>query len=88
MKKLTFTEVYERWCRQKFKDASVNPVYVAAYKNLAALQEMTFSRIRKRRMQAAIDTKIVAKLRDADISPKINRLILGHGACPRELNFR
>ncbi len=55
LKKLTFAEVYERWCRQKFKTEPVKSVYVAAYKNLAALHEMTFSRIRKRHIQAVID---------------------------------
>ena len=55
LKKLTFAEVYERWCKQKFKSEPVKSVYVAAYKNLAPLHEMIFSQIRKRHIQTVID---------------------------------
>ena len=55
LRKLTFAQVYERWCKQKFKSEPVKPVYVAADKNLAPLHEMIFSRIRRRHVQAVID---------------------------------
>ena len=61
---MTFAEVWERRCKQKFKSEPVKPVYVAAYKNLAPLHEMIFSRIRKRHIQAVIDNcplKVQAK---------------------------
>ena len=53
LRKLTFAEVYDLWCRYKFKG---KPVYVAAYKNLAALHDMIFYGLRKRHIQAVIDT--------------------------------
>ena len=56
MRKLKFAEVWELWCRYKFKDEPVKSVYVAAYKNLSALHEMIFSRLRKRHIQAVIDS--------------------------------
>ena len=56
LRKLTFAEVYDLWCRYKFKGKPVKPVYVAAYKNLAALHDMTFYGLRKRHIQAVIDT--------------------------------
>lgn len=55
LRKLTFAEVYERWCKQKFRDAPVKSVYVAAYKNLVGLHSMRFAEIRKRHIQAVID---------------------------------
>ena len=55
LRKLTFAEVYNLWCRQKFKDEPIKSVYVAAYKNLALLHKMTFSMLRKRHIQAVID---------------------------------
>ena len=64
LRKLTFAEVYERWCQQKFKGEPVKRVYVAAYKNLSPLHEMIFARIRKRHIQAVIDNcplKVQAK---------------------------
>ena len=56
LRKLTFAEVYARWCKLKFKDKPVKSMYVAAYKNLAALHDMPFYGIRKRHIQAVIDT--------------------------------
>lgn len=56
LRKLTFAEVYELWCNYKFKGEPVKSVYVAAYKNLAALHEQTFSKLRKRHMQVVIDS--------------------------------
>ena len=55
LRKLTFAEVYDLWCRSKFKGNPIKPVYVAAYKNLSALHDLTFSGIRKRHIQAVID---------------------------------
>ena len=55
LRKLTFAEVYDLWCRSKFKGNPIKPVYVAAYKNLAALHDLTFAGIRKRHIQAVID---------------------------------
>lgn len=55
LRKLTFAEVYEQWCKSKFKDEPVKSVYVAAYKHLATLHGMRFSEIRKRHIQAVID---------------------------------
>ena len=46
-RKLTFTEICDLWCRYKFKGNPIKPVYVAAYKNLSALHDLTFSKIRK-----------------------------------------
>lgn len=56
MRKLTFAEVYDLWCKQKFKGEPVKSVYVAAYKNLSALHDMIFSALRKRHIQAVIDS--------------------------------
>ena len=55
LRKLTFAQVYELWCKFKFKGAPVKPVYVAAYKNLSPLHDMTFSALRKRHIQLVID---------------------------------
>lgn len=52
----TFADVYQRWANVKFKDNPVTGVYVAAYKNLAALHALRFTDIRKRHIQAAIDS--------------------------------
>ena len=54
-RKLTFAEIYERWCKQKFRDVPVKAVYVAAYKNLSGLHSMRFAEIRKRHIQAVMD---------------------------------
>ena len=51
---VTFAELYERWCKYKFKDEPVKSVYVAAYKNLSAIHGMKFSEIRKRHIQGVI----------------------------------
>ena len=59
LRKLTFAEIWQQWCRQKYKDAPVKSVYVAAYKNLSALHELIFSKIRKRHIQFAPDMEIV-----------------------------
>ena len=62
--KLTFAKVYEMWCNYKFKDEAIKPVYVAAYKNLSELHSLIFSRLRKRHIQAVIDSsslKVQAK---------------------------
>ena len=37
LRKLTFAEVYERWCKQKYRDVPVKAVYIATYKNLSGL---------------------------------------------------
>ena len=55
LRKLTFAEVYNLWCRYKFKGNPIKPVYVAAYKNLDALHNLAFAGIRKRHIQAVID---------------------------------
>ncbi len=55
LRKLTFAEVYDLWCRSKFKVNPIKSVYVAAYKNLADLHDLTFAGIRKRHIQAVID---------------------------------
>lgn len=55
LRKLTFAEVYDLWCRYKFKGKPIKPVYAAAYKNLSALHDMPFSGLRKRHIQAVID---------------------------------
>ena len=55
LRKLTFAEVYEHWCKQKFRGVPVKAVYVAAYKNLAPLHQMRFAEIRKRHIQAVMD---------------------------------
>ena len=55
LRKLTFAEVYNLWCRSKFKSNPIKPVYVAAYKNLSALHDLTFAGIRKRHIQAVVD---------------------------------
>lgn len=52
---ITFSELYERWCKYKFKDEPVKGIYAAAYKNLAPLHDMKFVDIRKRHIQAVID---------------------------------
>lgn len=54
-REVTFAELYERWCKYKFKDDIVKSVYVAAYKNLSALHGMKFADIRKRHIQGVID---------------------------------
>ena len=64
LRKLTFAEVYALWSRCKFKDAPIKPVYVATYKNLSALHDLTFSALLKRHIQAVIDAcplKVQAK---------------------------
>ena len=55
LRKLSFAEIYAMWACYKFKDKPVKAVYVAAYKNLAALHNVTFSELRKRHMQTVID---------------------------------
>jgi len=55
LRDITFAELYERWCKQKFKGEPVKRVYVAAYKNLAPLHDMKFIDIRKRHIQGVID---------------------------------
>lgn len=55
LRKLTFAEIYEQWCKQKFRDVPVKAVYVAAYKNLSGLHNMRFAEIRKRHIQAVMD---------------------------------
>ena len=42
LRKLTFAEVYERWCQQKFKDEPVKRAYVAAYKSLKLANRQYF----------------------------------------------
>ena len=55
LRKLTFAEVCDLWCKQKFRGEPIKLVYVAAYKNLAPLHDMTFSALRKHHIQAVID---------------------------------
>ena len=55
VREITFAELYERWCKYKFKDEPVKSVYVAAYKNLSSLHGMKFAEIRKRHIQGVID---------------------------------
>lgn len=52
---ITFSELYERWCKMKFKDEPVKNVYRAAYKNLSDLHNMKVADIRKRHIQGIID---------------------------------
>lgn len=52
---VTFVEVYEHWCKIKFKDEPIKPAYAAAFKNLSELHNMKFAEIRKRHMQGIID---------------------------------
>ena len=40
--KLTFAELWQQWCKHKYKDAPVKSVYAAAYKNLSALHKQIF----------------------------------------------
>lgn len=54
-REVTFAELYERWCKYKFKDAPVKGIYIAAYKNLSDLHGMKFTEIRKRHIQGVID---------------------------------
>ena len=54
-KKITFAEVFERWQKVKYKDASLPAEYSAAYKKLAPLYDMPFADIRKRHIQTIID---------------------------------
>ncbi len=55
LRDVTFTELYERWCKYKFKDEPTKGIYVAAYKNLAPLHDMKFVDIRKRHIQGVIN---------------------------------
>ena len=36
-RKLTFSKIYEQWCKRKFRDVPVKAVYVAVYKNLSGI---------------------------------------------------
>ena len=54
-REITFAELYERWCKIKYKDKPVLRIYTAAYKKLEPLHNMKFSEIRKRHIQGVID---------------------------------
>ena len=47
-REITFADLYERWCKVKYKDKPVLGIYTAAYKKLEPLHNMKFSEIRKR----------------------------------------
>lgn len=53
--KITFAEMYERWATARY-DGEVIPEYRAAYKHLKGLYDMPFVEIRKRHIQAVIDS--------------------------------
>ena len=46
-RKLTFSKIYEQWCKRKFRDVLVKAVYVVVYKNLSGLHNMRFAEIHK-----------------------------------------
>lgn len=63
MRKLTFAEVYALWSRCKFKEEQIKPVYIAAYKNLSALHDLTFFHMKSvcsQMYRYAIDMETVA----------------------------
>lgn len=55
-KDVTFAEVYQRWANLKFKNKPVLGIYTAAYKSLATLHALRFTDVRKRHIQAVIDS--------------------------------
>ena len=55
-REITFAELYERWCKVKYKDEPVPARYVAAYKKFTPLYDMPFHEIRKRHIQSVIDS--------------------------------
>lgn len=54
-REITFADLYERWCKVKYKDKPVPNEYAAAYKKLAPLYDVPFAEIRKRHIQNVID---------------------------------
>jgi len=54
-RKITFADLYERWCKVKYKDEPVRAGYVSAYKKFAPIHDMPFHEIRKRHIQNVID---------------------------------
>jgi len=54
-REITFADLYERWCKVKYKDKPVLRIYTAAYKKFEPLHNMKFSEIRKRHIQGVID---------------------------------
>jgi integrase len=53
--KITFAEMYARWVNGK-KNGQINKVYHYAFQHLAALHDMPFIDIRRRHIQAVIDS--------------------------------
>ena len=74
-RKLTFAELYDKWCAYLGYD-NVKSVYIYAYKHLTALYDMPFIEIRKRHIQAIID--------ESTLSPSA----LNHMKCLCSLVFK
>ena len=92
LRKLTFAEVYERWCQQKFKGEPVKRVYVAAYKNLTINGKPLLngdnlryhvwdkSPLLKNHLPHDGRHTCATLMDDAEIPLKSKQLILGHSA--------
>lgn len=55
--KTTFSDMFEKWTKLTYLDHNqpIPHTYLAAYKNLSSLHDMTFADIRRRHIQADID---------------------------------
>lgn len=60
--KMTFAQLYERWSEDKFRkiSKSMRGGYTAAFKNCAALHDMTFKDLRAVQLQKAVDESAVS----------------------------
>ena len=55
-KKLTFGELYRKWCKERYKGARPKSTYPSEYKHCAMLHEMRFIDIKLTHLQAVIDS--------------------------------
>ena len=53
---ITFYNLYERWCKVKYKNKPVSAGYTSAYKKFVPLYDTPFHEIRKRHIQSVIDS--------------------------------
>ena len=60
-REITFADLYERWCKIKYKDKPVLGVYTAAYKKFESLHNTKFSEIRKRHIQTMLNNLTVGR---------------------------